>query len=231
MARRQYKPRYNKKRTSKPTKGFFGTAGKALATASAALSMAKMVKSLINVETKFIDTTLGGVLMPSASPTIVPLTLCSTGTNDETRNGNSIKAKSNSLKFTLAINSTTPLDSDCRIMIIYDKVSNGTLPIATDILDNLGGITPTLAHYNGDNAGSRFLILYDKRFQLTNNDRRLIDGSSYLKLNHHVKFDGNGSLIADATTGHMYLVFMSNVAAVASQPSISYSNRFYFIDN
>lgn len=228
---RKYKPRQRKYRKPAKSSGMFGTAGKALATASAALSMAKMLKSLINVETKFIDTSLGGVLMPSATPSIIPLTLCSTGTNDETRNGNSIKAKSNSLKFTLAINSTTPLDSDCRIMIVLDKVSNGTVPLATDILDNLGGLTPTLAHYNGDNAGSRFVILYDKRFQLDTVNRRLIDGSTYLKLNHHVKFDGNGSVIADATTGHMYLVFMSNIAAVASQPSISYSNRFYFIDN
>lgn len=228
---RKYKPRQRKYRKPAKSSGMFGTAGKALATASAALSMAKMLKSLINVETKFIDTSLGGVLMPSATPSIIPLTLCSTGTNDETRNGNSIKAKSNSLKFTLAINSTTPLDADCRIMIVLDKVSNGTVPLATDILDNLGGLTPTLAHYNGDNAGSRFVILYDKRFQLDTVNRRLIDGSTYLKLNHHVKFDGNGSVIADATTGHMYLVYMSNIGAVASQPSISYSNRFYFIDN
>lgn len=228
---RKYKPRQRKYRKPAKSSGMFGTAGKALATASAALSMAKMLKSLINVETKFIDTSLGGVLMPSATPSIIPLTLCSTGTNDETRNGNFIKAKSNSLKFTLAINSTTPLDADCRIMIVLDKVSNGTVPLATDILDNLGGLTPTLAHYNGDNAGSRFVILYDKRFQLDTVNRRLIDGSTYLKLNHHVKFDGNGSVIADATTGHMYLVYMSNIGAVASQPSISYSNRFYFIDN
>lgn len=231
MARKNYKSRYPKKYKSKKATGMFGTAGKALATASAALSMAKMLKSLINVETKFIDTSLGGVLIPTATPTVVPLTLCSTGTNDETRNGNSIKASSNSLKFSLAINSTSPVDSDCRIMIILDKVSNGAAPLPSDILDNLGGFTPTLAHYNGDNAGSRFVILYDKRFQLDTVNKRLIDASSYLKLNHHVKFDGNGSAIADATTGHLYLMFMSNVTPVASQPTISYSNRFYFIDN
>lgn len=222
---RRYNRRY-KKRYAKKSSGM----GTALSIAGKALRVANFLKSIVNVETKFIDTTAGGVLVP-ANPTFVPLTLCSQGVTDETRNGNSIKAKSLSMKFNLSLNQTAPLDCFVRVLLVLDKVSNGTVPIINDILDNVGGITETLAHYNGDNMGGRFQILADKRYHLDTSGKEQVAGSIYRKLSHHVKFDGTTNAIADATTGHLYFIFCSNITAPANQPVISYTNRFYFIDN
>lgn len=224
--RRFQNKRFKRRRYGRKRQGtnYFSLARKAF-------SLAKYVASVVNVETKFIDTTAGGVLIPAATPTIVPLTLCSQGVTDETRNGNSIKAKSNSLKFNISINPTNPTDAIIRCMLVLDKVSNGTVPSINDILDNVGGITETLCHYNGDNMGSRFKVLADKRYHLDTSGKEQVTGSIFRKLGHHVKYDGPSNAITDATTGHLYFIFMSNISTVANQPDISYTNRFYFIDN
>lgn len=197
--------------------------------AKTALRTANFLKSLINVETKFIDTT--ATTNVSATSSIVPLTLCAQGVTDTTRNGNSIKAYKNSLKYNLSISGGTPTDGVVRVMLVLDKVSNGTAPLISDILDNTGALTETLCHYNGDNMGSRFIILDDKRYHLDTSGREQVTGHSFHKLRHHVKYDDTTAVIASATTGHLYLVFVSNNATMAAEPSITYSNRFYFLDN
>lgn len=197
--------------------------------ASKALRTANFIKSLVNVETKFIDTT--NTVDVSATSAIIPLTLCAQGVTDETRNGNSIKAYKNSLKYNLSISSGTPTDSVVRIMLVLDKSPNGTVPVISDILDNTGSLTETLCHYNGDNMGGRFIILADKRHHLDTQGREQVTGSLFHRLRHHVKYDDTTAVIASATTGHLFLVYVSNNATMEAEPTLTYSNRFYFLDN
>lgn len=198
--------------------------------AKTAFKTAKWVASVINVETKMnsVVSDASGVAL-AATASIVPLTLTATGTTDITRNGNSIKAKSNSFKFNVKLNSSTPTSSSCRLMLVLDRASNGTTPLISDILDSDGNTPDTLEHYNPDNAGSRFKIMWDRRFTIDPNGRAQYGGSSYLRLRHHVKYSDTTANIASATTGHLFLVYMSDQSQ--HYPQMYYTNRFYFIDN
>lgn len=216
--RRNYKPRrrFNKRRGT----NYMGLAKKAF-------SLAKWVASVINVEKKTITT---GAVSTSLTSSFAfqALTLCAQGVTDTTRNGNSIKAKSNSFKFTLSLPSTAVVGSEARILIVWDKVSSGTNPAAVDLFDS--GSNNYLAHYNRDNAGSRFVILHDKHYALSPNGRQTVAASLYNKLSHHVKYDDTTALIGSATTGHLFVVYCGATEGTI-YPVLNFDNVFSFIDN
>lgn len=196
--------------------------------AKKAFSLAKWVAGLINVEKKTNQISFSSVGVTQTSA-IYPLTLMSTGTSDITRNGNSIKAASNLFKYTLQLPAAATVGCAVRFLVFIDKVSNGVTPISSDIFDN--GITgDILAPYNRDNAGSRFRILKDVKLRLERNGRDHLIGSIYTKLHHHVKFDDTTGVIASATTGHVYLLMVSDGTGTGV-PTLEAFNTFSFIDN
>lgn len=226
MARRNYKSRPRPK--SSGFKKFVSGAGSAINVASKALSMAKMLKAVINVEKKFINVTATSFSITS-TPFVGWLCPIAQGNDENQRNGNSIKAVSNSQKYTIQLNTAATTGCTVRVILFMDKVSNGTIPLAADLLDITTGISPVLAHYNRDNAGSRFIVLADKRYNMEKQSKDHITSSVYNKLSHHVKFDGATAVPASMTTGHLFVLFVSDQTALP--PQLEYSNYFNYIDN
>lgn len=201
-----------------------------------ALRMARYMRRLMNVEYKYIDTTPYSGTVLDTTGLISHLSPCATGTSSTTRNGNSILAKSISIK---AVFSAGTISCRARMILFLDKVSNGALPAITDLL-----LADTvISRYNDDNAGSRFIILADKVINLgffasTGGATPYYSApplnktvSIYKKLRNHIKYDGTSTAIADVTTGHYYLYVVCERASASGAQGLQATSRLMFIDN
>lgn len=182
------------------------------------------IKNLINVEEKFLDTTISQ--NPDASTGVVtPLTLIAQGATDQSRNGNSILSKRLDGKMAITVNSSATATL-CRVMLVLDKDDGqGTAPTVAQILDTASVFAPN----NLDNS-DRFVKLFDETYNVD------IDGPKirYFEINKdlsdlHIKYDGANATQANATYNHIYLVTLSTEAT--NTPLVSGVIRYKFFDN
>lgn len=202
-----------------------------MAMASKALSMAKFLASVINVEHKFKDTVFPRTAIYS-TPSISFITGTAQGdTQSGSRNGDSIKLTSVNIRGMVTVpTGTSQSPRIVRIMLINDKVSDGAVPALTDVLDN-STLPNVYARYNPDNAGTRFKVLYDKRI-VVSATTNAIKFTCYRKLKHHLKYTGSTSNQSDASTGHLYVLVVSDDnAAGTDDPSVEWNSCIRYIDN
>jgi len=207
--------------------------------ASKALGIARYVKSVMNVEYKDILTSIYTAVQLDvlSSSGFIPLTLLATGTTDQTRNGNSVLLKNLSIKGQLQLTaSTVPVASSTRIVVLIDKNPAGVTPALADVFSS----TSFDARYNPNNMGSRFKILWDKKY---NNGfictttpltaPPLTHQISYFKKLHmHAKYDDTSAVIASTTTGHIFAIAFNNIGPSSNVfVSATMSSRVSFIDN
>lgn len=207
---------------------FMTGAGKVANVALKAMAIAKGVAALVNVEKKFIDLTQA---TPTAwnSGVILPLSLMAEGSGPSQRIGLSVRATSIQANLTIAINaSSLPPNGDinARVMIFEDKFSNGVLALPAELF--VDPTTPT--SLLNINFGKRFRIVSDNRVCITYNALLTSQVTVYKKLNHHLKFSGNGATIGDVLSGALFMVIIHD-ASSTNAPLVSYSTRFRYIDN
>lgn len=117
-----------------------------------------------------------------------------------------------------------------RVLLVYDRQTNGTAPAITDILDGQAGV---LALTKLENR-ARFQILLDKVIQLNMSDEA---GSGkfwkkYLKVNLPIQFgSGNGGTVADIKTGSLYLFWVGTSAPGFEAGTINGHIRIRYADN
>lgn len=190
-----------------------------------AYNMAMSVKNLLNVEYKFIETVTSGTI--TTTPTIVLLTGIAQGDTQSTRNGNSLRARYVNMKYTITIDPDAGT-SIVRVIMFRDKVSDGTVPTAGEVL-NLASAIGNVAHYNVNNARSRFIIGYDRVHTLSINGVRGISGKFHRKVNQRIKYIGTDATQGSCNTNHYYLLLVSN--EVAEPPTINASTTVSYVDN
>lgn len=225
-----YKPRRHYRRGRKAYRRNPGRYHrKAASTAMRALSIAKHVQSLVNVEYKFKNG--GDTTDASTTPNIFLLNGVAEGLTELSRNGNSIRPKSLAINahFFRGITATFDL---VRFMVVRDKDSAGTAPTITEIL----ATSAPLSHRNLGTDQNRFDILHD--------DLLLLSGTSAageqtthtsklvridMSLNKLMKYDGGGA--TDVSWGALYAVVLGTVAAGTSATDTSINWQMTFIDN
>lgn len=190
-----------------------------------ALEVAETVKKLVNVEKKMISNVYTNVAI-TTTPALYLLSGVDEGTNQYQREGISVKAVANSFKADVILNQTTPTDAIVRIVLFRDESPNGVLPLAVDLLE----VADINGHYNKDNIGTRFKVLFDKMIVLNVNNISNAICREYHKLNTHMKYKGPSNALTDCTTGHYFVLFLSN-QPTATAPVLNYDNRLDFIDN
>lgn len=121
---------------------------------------------------------------------------------------------------------TTPLDTSLRIIIFYDKQTNGSLPVWTTLMD----ITSIVSLYSMDNK-DRFVVLSDKQYSVNSNQTQIMD-KGFINLKRvSTRYDtGNTGAVADIITGGIFALAISNTSVVASQPLLTFSWRLKFTD-
>jgi len=193
--------------------------------------MAKFLASVINVEHKFKDTVFArSVISSTPSVTFISGTSQGDGQNGH-RNGDSIKLSSVNLRGMVMVPTGTGQPPRIlRIILVNDKVSDGSTPALSDLLDNTT-LPNVYARYNPDNMGGRFKILYDKRIVVSATSNAIKFGC-YRKLKHHLKYTGATANVTDASVGHLFVLVMSDDNAPdTNDPSIEFNSCIRYIDN
>lgn len=107
-----------------------------------------------------------------------------------------------------------------RIIVVYDRQSNGAAPVFADLLT----VTTSVAHLNLNNR-SRFQIIADEQFfigKVTTTATQTYAGSPtghsvniFRKLNLETQFSGTGATVASIATGSIYMFTVGNQAVNA----------------
>jgi hypothetical protein len=108
----------------------------------------------------------------TASTSIIPLNLIAAGSSFFNRIGRRIELRSIDICFQIqnisGVSRLVPADL-LRIMVVYDRQTNGALPSISDIIQdtdsNANNLTNSMSGPNLNNR-DRFMVLFDKRVQL-----------------------------------------------------------------
>jgi len=196
-----------------------------------------------NVEKKvlFIGTVPAGVaLAMNTTGTVQCINLIQVGSSMFNRIGRKIEMRSIRLVCdidTLMVTRATTTPGLGRIMVIYDRQTNGANPVITDFLqdtDQAGTNTTTSLSGLNMNNRERFVTLIDVKVtlpQATNtagvltnvfpNDLAIptrIDEFRKLKgLTTHYKADSNPAVIGDLSTGGLFIISLANNQAAGTE--------------
>jgi hypothetical protein len=183
-----------------------------------------VIKDMINVESKMIDTSVANTISNSGV-TVYPLTLVAQGLTDITRNGNSILSQSIAAKVTFTINASAT-NTLVRWVLFMDKDNaKGTVPTLTDLYDTLG-----VNSFINKNNSDRFVTIQTGLVELNAGAGLAQTINIYKKLERfHVKYDGTDASQGAAAENHLYLGFLSNEAT--NLPSSVGNVRYRFYDN
>jgi len=178
-------------------------------------------------EFKSIDTATNGVA--DATGFVQLLNGCAQGSDIGDRVGRQIMMKSIQAKLYSYVTPATGVDQVHRLMIVYDRQVNGSLPSIATILN-----TVTPYSMKNLNYRKRFKILMDKTFVLSasGEDSSQMYTEFYRKLRHPVEFNaGNAGTVADIITGSLYLVSVGNIGAGAPAGVVTGNLRVRYTDN
>lgn len=182
----------------------------------------KILKSLVNVEKKVVDTVSTGTAI-SSTPSFVLLNGLATGTDRTDRTGDSVKMIFEMLRIKATIHASAT-GTTIRIILLRDKQTNAALPTASQLFESSTNIMSPLSL----TWGKRYMIYCDKWVKL-NQDFPEKTFMCKRRLKFHTKFGGNTTAITDISTNSFLMVLWSDEAT--NTPTVEYYNRMRFIDN
>lgn len=199
------------------------TAGTVAKTASTALKVASFVAGMVNAEKNYFDS--NDSTSPTYNGTLYKVLDMAQGTDVLQRIGNSILVKSIYLNASCAINASAT-KSLVRIVIFVDKMNQGSDPAVSDIISVTGNGFAPICPLNVDHT-SRYRILLDQKFALSNNGVQYRTYKKYLKTKFHAKFTGSAS--TDVYKNQVYLLLVSDENTNA--PLVNTCVRIGYYDN
>lgn len=182
----------------------------------------KFLKSVINAEKKYFDTSTSGTT--SSTGSVTWLSNVAQGTAGNQRTGNGFKAVASYMQFEgiIAAAATTTF---LRYILFIDKETRGTTPLVTEVL----ATSSQLAPLNMSNT-RRFKILDDHLVAFDINGKQTWKRDKYINLSDHMKFDTSGGVaISNAEEGHLFLLLISDQAT--NVPAYAFYHRLRFYDN
>jgi len=162
------------------------------------------------------------------SPAAILLNGISAGTNFINRVGRKIVTESIQLK--LSLNGFTTLSKDIRVLVVYDKQTNQAAPALSDVMFVTGTVADPLIHKNYDNL-QRFTILMDELHSTSPNGTTNLKVERFIKCKLPTRYDGNGALITDITSGGLYLFVWDGNSGGTNLSSLRYAVRVLFSDS
>ena len=193
--------------------------------ASKALSIARSVRGMVNVEYKHhtkSHTNLG------VSSTVAPVCLCliPSGDVDTKRDGSKVRVKWMTFNYILKKHSSAS-STLVRVMLVIDRQTNQTAFSGSDLLLDTTITDSIVSPLNLDNSG-RFRVIYD-RYHILNAEMPTLVRKIYKKLDLQLKFDASTPGIEDLTLNSLHLLVFTDEAS--NDPTITYSSRLRYIDN
>jgi len=220
--------------------------------------LSRVVMPRASGETKILDVinATNGAAQVSVAMVNVPLIFCinavTIGAGAWNRIGRKITMKSLYLQgwFSGAIGTTVACyGMNARILIVYDKQTNGAAPVIADIIadqiNNTGGDVRVTALTSGINMNNRerFEVILDKRFWLPGITAAGGQGINSGATNGTVeefrnlrgretqfRSDTVPSTVADIASGSLLMITMSDVAATQAPWQFTFSSRLKYKD-
>lgn len=182
------------------------------------------IKSLINVERKFLDVSITPAAVDKNNPTIDWLSSISEGNDYNNRQGISVKSNSLFLRGYLTLPSTATVGHVVRFILFLDLEGLGTAPTASDLLETSTDVNSPLNHFNG----KRFKVLYDRLHVLSISGPEIKPFKVYKKCGHHIRWSNSTTATRE---GHIYAMYLSDTHTTTEQPLLGYDSRLRFVDN
>lgn len=214
--------RYGRRRRGRPTSAQGWSASGAMATASKALALAMGLKSMLNVEKKFFDTTLDATPDTTGAVTSVVQIPSQEGAVDQgqSRDGDQVRLKSIQASGALNLHASAT-QTAVRLTLVMDKMALATAPVIGDIFES----TSTVALHNLANR-NRFVTLWSRQFML-NTDRPNLFFRFYKSTSTKLQWAG------DATDEPMNkcFYFVTSSSEATNKPTLTAQCRIRFVDN
>ena len=186
----------------RPKKPYIPDPRTAVGMARLAYRGVKYLKSIVNVERQKLDTNVTAIGVTNTTPLVYPLNGLPVGDSEGSRTGNSILMKYVYSKTVVSIHPSATF-SRVRFVIVQDTQQIGdTQPALTDVYESVS----TISLLNKATVG-RFKILYDKLYDLDQNNPQIIV-DKYVPLNLHARYNGTAS--TDIQKNGLYLMLVSN---------------------
>ncbi len=212
-------PRYSKRKST--SYSGYDKASRALSMAAKALAVAKLTKSLLNVERK--ESSFASSVAPNTTGSILMLNGTAQGLDKDDRVGNSVRWTSILTRVRVEIHASATA-SQARVIFIWDKQSNGALPAVTDVLQAAN----TLSSLNTD-FGKRFRVLSDQMYNVSITGNQLQYKKVFRKLSLRTEFGTTAGTIAAINSGTIFLLVISDEATNA--PTVFHNTKLRYIDN
>jgi len=206
-------------------------------------------------ETRYVDNNPAPIDVNTTTGTtgVYPLNLTTQGSALQNRLGNKIALKSLQMKYHFQIKAPTVANpvpqQDIRVIIFYDKQTNGSLPSISDVIssvDQNGTVTCSTDSYPNNFNRDRFVILADSWFHLPQvtwnstlgtSTELWLPSMSELRFDRYIKlknietcYKANAGTIGDVSTGGLFIMHISN-AGTTPYVQIDFSARLKFADN
>lgn len=216
-----YKKNYRRKRYQPKGRARWSKAGASAGSmAYSAYRLASKLAKVVNVETKYHDTTYGS----STSWTGLLYTVANVpqGDTDTSRDGDSIKCQNLDMRYLIDSSSVSP--AVVRIMVIEDKQNKLSTP--ADLLTTTGVLQAVLSDKKHDRR-FQSKVLYDQCHVVSpNSSNDLVYRRVKLALGHHTQFDAGSTTI---NTGDYKVLVISNRGT--NLPFVSLDTRLTYTDN
>jgi len=186
----------------------------------------KILKYWSPPEQKFSDTNASGASL--TTPQVILLNGLAQGTTVNTRIGNRVTFTVAQGRMSFYYNTTTSAPT-VRCMLVWDSQANSATATLAEVLQNSGGGTNFLSPNNLNNR-DRFKVLWDKSYQLNDQDGQRKTVKFYKKIKMVTTYDGTTAGFGDISTGSLHMYIMSSESG-ATFPLVDYYFRVRFIDN
>lgn len=181
----------------------------------------QLLKTLVNVEKKFINTSI--VVPVSTSGGIQNISLVGQGDTDVTRNGDSIKMHGLQCHLT-AVMSTSAEQSFYRYMIVLDKDTRQGTAAMTDVLES-----SAINSFTNRDGHDRFVVLKDDVIPYSITGNQTAHREFFIPLDLHAKYVSSGATAADSAQNQILFVHVSNEAV--NSVYVNFQSRISFYDN
>lgn len=219
--KRPYRRRRRTTRQNKP----MGGAQFALWMAQQAMKNIRYIKGLVNSEKFVKDTTIDS--SSTSTGVLTHLSGVAQGDAEGNRTGQSIYARSLSLRGQIISTSTTPVQ--VRLLLIRDTQQIGdSSPSAANVLE----VPDQLDSFLTASTRGRFSVLWDKTFLVSGNDtdRAKVWINVTIPMRSHIRY--NGSATSDIQKNGLYLLNMSDSTdGAGTKPTLNLTARLYYHDN
>jgi len=177
----------------------------------------------VDLANAFTPTGTAAWSTPAAANTI---NLIAQGAGDGQRVGRKIMMKSFQMRWTWGLAATTTGGSPLRVLVIFDRQSNGALPATLDVLEQDDINSPMELGHN-----ERFVVIssfYTEPISVQNNFS--VAGEVYKKINLEATYNGAAGTIAQVITGAVFIMIAQTGAAGTVVPTFRYYARIRYTD-